>query len=1236
MKDQAGGGDIADRGTEGSSSLGYVATGPMQGKEDAETASCHARVMAQTPSLLEECADRRNSHGSNSISLVPKDRNQSVLGEDHRLTIQKSNEQLLASIEDEQIAEAVLSQVADSAAVCSKRIRRCPHLKKIVVVSKVGKAAQSMYLKKPGCHSCKSLSKVTPNSVAAGIAGLVLRDVSQSSSIPNNGTSATDLQQAKSSLVTTDSPPPHELSIEADGSVASHTTSPAVDTSGCQLWICLCCAKLSCGSETNDHVRVHALKRQHHLVMNIDSFDCWCYACSCDIVGEQGNNKIILESRRILEKHHRPLRGASLETSVAQSPSFSSTPVAIPGSASSSSSSKKARVTLPRNPGLVNIGNTCFFNSMMQSLAYTQHIYKFIPVKESHEATYQMMPYDGTHLTPESTNITLNLPVQELSQSTSKAYDSRSPTEGILSPTRETSPASCNTHATVSSLQNTDSRLVLNSSKTPLTNELFRFLRTMRQRLLSDTVQSINPRSLFSEVSRQWESYSSYRQQDSHELLRRLLDGVKEEQSEKDGNGRVISLQQETFVDDVFGGQMASIIICRTCNHPIERRSSMRDILSTLMRSRSRLKSPASSKRELIPPLTLKLGNSSSSNGSDDDHGEKPFSLDSSNRGILSMRLERLRLSPRRALSSTSSTSSTLPTIVSPTSPNLKSTHPFPLPVIHDDAILPGSEGNLSLTRVASESGGSPPSSPLLKSEFLLRQSKESATPRHSVHSETQRLADIQALLKTLDPIDLEVNLDRNKGKSVSGGASLSVARCLTNFMSVETLEGDNAIHCDNCYKLKYGEDEQVKPLQSLADVGSQLAPMVTVSEFLTATLAHDEKTSPLNTAAKTPPQLTDTLSVLPIHHDLYANTHTARSPDRCGGISPASALERSPRDTLEEAGIPLHVLNTDLTNGGTLSEATQQTRSSTLPDMADNGGKPFIITDVVEDLSEGELSGVSQSDSDTEIQDMSLAIPVEVPKPVSSKAASPVKTHPPCVSDAYKRFLLFSAPLTLVLHLKRFEQEGSTARTRKVDAFVPFEEWLDLGSVMTPSIVCEPSLTTVSPVPSTTSSPSFKLNGVGHAAQFQSQSFSAEEGKIIAPIAVRFMPSLSDLKSLSPHSSPQEAVKLPPSTSTTPTLYPPTQSADRVPIRRHGGKYRLYAVVVHSGSIFGGHYVAYVRVPPTQRLAEFGIKGTSMDMGTEEDMWTFCSDSTVRVATLDEVLKCQAYILFYERTNLK
>ena len=58
-------------------------------------------------------------------------------------------------------------------------------------------------------------------------------------------------------------------------SCAVSMSSPLVGFSARQLWICLCCAKLSCGSETQDHVRAHAIKRQHHLVMNTDSYDCW-------------------------------------------------------------------------------------------------------------------------------------------------------------------------------------------------------------------------------------------------------------------------------------------------------------------------------------------------------------------------------------------------------------------------------------------------------------------------------------------------------------------------------------------------------------------------------------------------------------------------------------------------------------------------------------------------------------------------------------------------------------------------------------------------------------------------------------------------------------------------------------------------------------------------------------------------------------------------------------------------
>jgi ubiquitin carboxyl-terminal hydrolase 16/45 len=61
--------------------------------------------------------------------------------------------------------------------------------------------------------------------------------------------------------------------------------------------------------------------------------------------------------------------------------------------------------------------------------------------------------------------------------------------------------------------------------------------------------------------------------------------------------------------------------------------------------------------------------------------------------------------------------------------------------------------------------------------------------------------------------------------------------------------------------------------------------------------------------------------------------------------------------------------------------------------------------------------------------------------------------------------------------------------------------------------------------------------------------------------------------------------------------------------------RYRLFGVVLHSGSLFGGHYTAYVR-PFKERPNE----------------WVYCSDSHTRLVTWEEVKRCQAYVLFYER----
>ncbi|AAF40451.1 Ubiquitin carboxyl-terminal hydrolase 2 [Arabidopsis thaliana] len=66
---------------------------------------------------------------------------------------------------------------------------------------------------------------------------------------------------------------------------------------------------------------------------------------------------------------------------------------------------------------------------------------------------------------------------------------------------------------------------------------------------------------------------------------------------------------------------------------------------------------------------------------------------------------------------------------------------------------------------------------------------------------------------------------------------------------------------------------------------------------------------------------------------------------------------------------------------------------------------------------------------------------------------------------------------------------------------------------------------------------------------------------------------------------------------------------------------YRLAGLVEHSGTMRGGHYVAYVR--GGQRVKETDSSSTA---------WYNVSDAYVRQVSLEKVLHSEAYILFYER----
>lgn len=116
---------------------------------------------------------------------------------------------------------------------------------------------------------------------------------------------------------------------------------------------------------------------------------------------------------------------------------------------------------------------------------------------------------------------------------------------------------------------------------------------------------------------------------------------------------------------------------------------------------------------------------------------------------------------------------------------------------------------------------------------------------------------------------------------------------------------------------------------------------------------------------------------------------------------------------------------------------------------------------------------------------------------------------------------------------------------------------------------------------------------------------------------------------------------------------------------------YSLYGIVEHSGRLTGGHYTAYVKVRPNTShnvkafLQHNSLHGLNVDKvlvetleavrssgsgvgvnneggatggGEEEDVvpppgkWYYISDSRVSETTENNILRCQAYLLFYER----
>uniref|UniRef100_A0A674PPE0 Ubiquitin carboxyl-terminal hydrolase n=1 Tax=Takifugu rubripes TaxID=31033 RepID=A0A674PPE0_TAKRU len=266
------------------------------------------------------------------------------------------------------------------------------------------------------------------------------------------------------------------------------------------IWMCLKCGHSGCGRNSDNQ---HAIKHYetphsdpHCLVISLDNWSVWCYICNDEVYySGTGHLAQLVDNLK---------KQASLYT---------------PNTARKGGSGISVK-------GLSNLGNTCFFNAVIQNLSQTQLLRQRI-----------------------------NAVIKETSLNIE--------------------PVAC---------PKLDPLEVQLDKPGPLTFAMCQLLNEIQ-----DSKKSVaTPQELFTQVCRKAARFKGFQQQDSQELLRYLLDGMRAEEIKRVNLGIEEALKEskksndeeqlkktlkeyeknglpKNLVDYVFGGELTSTIMCQQC-----------------------------------------------------------------------------------------------------------------------------------------------------------------------------------------------------------------------------------------------------------------------------------------------------------------------------------------------------------------------------------------------------------------------------------------------------------------------------------------------------------------------------------------------------------------------------------------------------------------------------------------------------------------------------------------------
>ncbi|XP_063009129.1 ubiquitin carboxyl-terminal hydrolase 45 isoform X2 [Melospiza melodia melodia] len=521
------------------------------------------------------------------------------------------------------------------------------------------------------------------------------------------------------------------------------------------IWLCLKCGFQGCSKNSEGQ---HSLKHfqtartePHCIVINLSTWIIWCYECDEEL-STHCNKKVLAQIVDFLQKH-----GARAEPSSSKiirlREENSETSEILKGKSSGNGASVPVK-------GINNLGNTCFFNAVMQNLAQTHVL---------NELMYEIKE-KGTKLKICHTS------------------------DSQLDP------------------------LVVNlSSPGPLTSAMFLFLHSMREAGKGP----LSPKVLFSQLCQKAPRFKGFQQQDSQELLHYLLDAIRIEETKRIQTGILKAFNNPTtktadeetrrkvkaygregvkmnFIDRIFVGELTSTVMCEECENISTVKEPFIDLSLPIIEERNqlnherRLARKASSKEEERSPVILqekakKLELEGGSgvlfskepcaeaavNGSQTEGSEKEASRSESSFDADSEASESESASKQTALGPPSSVPGGHGNPLNPKTPHK--------PSDSTEEMISSSISKLSFCEPVNEDKKSSCGDPALglsnNSMFSVGKSSLSQNPQNAFQTLSQSY--------------------------ITSSKECSVQSCLYQFTSVELLMGNNKLLCESCTERK-------------------------------------------------------------------------------------------------------------------------------------------------------------------------------------------------------------------------------------------------------------------------------------------------------------------------------------------------------------------------------------------------------------------------------------------------